>query len=134
MIAMALVGGLAGCGTSDRDDVQAKVQQFLHATAAKDAKTLCDQGLAPSLLERLATGGITCRQAMQIFVGNVQNPTLSIGRIDISGQTARAITLTSARGQEGSLDAIQLIKTDHGWRISSLGSPVIPPPAKAKGK
>jgi ketosteroid isomerase-like protein len=130
----ALAGCLAGCGTSTRDDVQAKVQQFVTATAAKDAKTMCDQVLAPTLLERLAAGGITCQQAMQIFFSSVQSPTLSIGRIDVSGQTASAITLTSAHGQQGSLDAIKLVNTSHGWRISSLGSPVVPAAGATKGK
>jgi hypothetical protein len=134
MMVPAVVCALAGCGTSVHDQVQAKVQQFVTATAAKDAKTICDQVLAPTLLERLAAGGITCQQAMQIFFSSVQSPTLSIGRIDISGQKASAITLTSAHGQQGSLDAIELVNTSHGWRISSLGSPVVPPAGTSKGK
>ena len=130
----ALALAVAGCGTSARDQVQAKVQQFVSATAAKDAKTICDDVLAPSLLERMAAGGITCQQAMQIFFSSVQSPTLSIGRIDVSGQTASAITLTSARGQQGSLDAIKLVNTSRGWRISSLGSPIVVPGASTKRK
>jgi hypothetical protein len=130
MIALGAVCALAGCGATERDQVQSKVQEFLHATTIKDTKTLCDKVLAPTLLERLAAGGITCQQAMQIFVSNVHNPTLSIGRIDVSGKSASAITLTSAKGQQGSLDAIRLVKTGSGWRISSLGSPVVPPAKK----
>jgi hypothetical protein len=115
---------LSGCGTSERDKVQAKVEQFLHATATKDYKTLCDQVLAPSLLERFAAVNLPCQQGMQIALGGVKNPTLSIGRIIVNGSSASAITLTSARGQQGSLDAIGLVRTRQGWRVQSLGSPV----------
>jgi hypothetical protein len=115
---------LAGCGTSERDQVQAKVQQFVTAASGRDYKTICEQVLAPSLLARLAAGGISCEQAMQIAFGSVQSPTLSIGRVTVSGQTASVITLTAARGQVASLDAIELVKTAQGWRVSALGSPV----------
>jgi hypothetical protein len=117
---------LAGCGSSERDDVKAKVQQFLHATSRKDYKTLCGQVLATTLIERIVAQGLACEQAMQIFLGSVNNPTLSVGRITVSGQNASAITLTGANGQQSSLDAIQLVKTPQGWRVASLGSPATP--------
>ena len=109
--------------------MQAKVEQFAKATTGKDYKTICDQVLAPTLLERLAGGGVPCERAMQVGLGAVRSPTLSIGRITISGNAATVITLTAARGQHASLDAIQLVKTSGGWRISSLGAP-----AAARGK
>jgi hypothetical protein len=115
---------LSGCGASEREQVQAKVEQFVHATAAKDYKTLCGQVLAPVLLERFAAVNLPCEQAMQIALSGVHNPTLSIGRIIVNGKQASAITLTSARGQQGSRDAIGLVKTGQGWRVASLGSPV----------
>ena len=115
---------LAGCGVSDHDQVQAKVQQFLHATQSKDYKTLCTQVLGPSLLEHLAASGVPCETAMRIGLAGVTRPTLSIGRITVAGQRATAVTLTSAVGQQASLDAIELAKTDQGWRVESLGAPV----------
>jgi len=125
LIAVVAGGGLAGCGASERAQVQAKVEQFVRAAAGRDYKTICDQVLAPSLLARLAAGGIPCTEAMQVGLGRVRSPTLSIGRITVSGATASAITLTGARGQEASLQAIELVKTGSGWRITSLGSPVV---------
>jgi hypothetical protein len=123
----ALAAVIAGCGSTDRDDVHAKVKQFLQATSSKDYKTLCAQVLAPTLIERVVAGGLACEQAMQIALGPVQNPTLSIGRITVKGPTASAITLTGASGQQSSLDAIQLVKTSQGWRVASLGSPAVAP-------
>jgi hypothetical protein len=123
--AIALLLGacvLAGCGTSDRDQVQSKIEQFFHAVTSKDYPTLCQQVLAPGLLARMAAGGISCEQAMRISLGGLQNPILSVGRITVSGSTATVIALTGASGQRGSIDAIKLIKTSDGWRVSSLGT------------
>jgi hypothetical protein len=114
---------LSGCGASQRDEVQAKVQQFARATANRDYRTICEQVLAPALLEHLAGAGLPCQQAMQIFVSSVQDPTLSIGSISVKGHRASAIALTGARGQTTTLEAIGLVQTGHGWRVSSLGSP-----------
>ncbi len=46
-----------GCGVSAHEQVQAKVQQFAHATASRDYTTLCHQVLAPALVERLTAAG-----------------------------------------------------------------------------
>lgn len=127
MVALALaVCVLSGCGTSTKDQVQAKVKQFAHAVAARDSKTLCNQVFAPVLLEHFAAVGLPCEKAMEIYLGSVRAPQLAIGRVVVSGQTAQAITLSTARGQIGSLDAIDLVQTSQGWRVSGLGSPVLP--------
>jgi hypothetical protein len=130
LLACALAWALAGCGTSAKDQVRAKVEQLGTATAHQDYKTICDEVLAPQLLARLASTHLTCVQAIQIALGSVQNPTLSIGRIDVTGKTASAITLTTARNEQASVDAIDLIDTPHGWRVSSLGSPTQTSPSK----
>ena len=51
--AAALAAAMGGCGASDREDVQAKVQQFVRATSKKDYKTLCTEVLAPKLVENI---------------------------------------------------------------------------------
>jgi uncharacterized protein (DUF111 family) len=114
----------AGCGTSTREEVRAKVEQFGVSVANKDYKTLCTQVLAPSLVRRISATGLTCEQAMQVALERVHNPTLSIAKVTVHGNTASAVTLTGAKGQVGSLNAIELVQTKNGWRVSSLGSPV----------
>ena len=121
-IAAAALAG--GCGTSTRDQVRAKVEQFGASVANKDYKTLCKQVLAPSLVKRISATGLTCEQAMQVALTSVRNPTLSIAKVTIHGNTASAVTLTGAKGQTASLNAIELVQTKDGWRVSSLGSPV----------
>jgi len=124
IIFVSCAGVLAGCGTSSSDQVRAKVNQFVTAAANRQYATICTQVLAPSLVARLEEAGVSCQQAMQIAFGSVQNPTISIGRVTVSGNRASVLTLSSAKGQNASLDAIDLIKTAKGWRLSSLASPL----------
>ncbi len=123
---LALLGtayALAGCGASASDRVQAKVQQFAHAVAQRDAPTLCQQVLAPALVAHLTAANISCRQAMQTFVQSVQDPTLRVSKVQVSGKTASVVVVTGARGQPSSREALQLADTAHGWRLASLASP-----------
>ncbi len=123
ILVLAATGALAGCGASPQAEVQAKVEQFAHATAARDDATLCQQVLAPSLIRRLSSAGLTCPQAMRVFVQSVQHPTLTVGKITVKGGRASAIVLTGASGQRAALASLGLVLTDNGWRVASLSSP-----------
>ncbi len=114
---------LTGCGTSASDAVKAKVQQFAKATRDHDYRTICTQVLAPDLIARLRTTGVSCERAMQIALGSVQDPTLSVGKVTISGSSAAAIVLSVAKNEEATLGTIKLTDTSGGWRIASLTSP-----------
>jgi hypothetical protein len=124
-VAIICAAVLAGCGTSDRSLVQAKVEQLATATAHHNYTTLCRQVLAPALLAHLVDDGIPCVKALSIADANVTEPVLSIGRIQIHGSTASVTTITTAKGQEASLDAIELVKTKAGWRVSALATPTL---------
>lgn len=113
---------LAGCGSSDRDQVRSKVQQFAVAIAHRDAKTICGDVFAPSLVERFRGAGLSCQHGLQIFFAGLHGPTLAIGRITVHGSRASAVTLSGARGQKAAVRAIELVKTTDGWRILSLAS------------
>lgn len=119
LLALFAAGAVSGCGTSDSDQVHAKVEQFVQAVGAHDANTLCHQVLAPSLTNRLVGEGLTCEQGAQIFFKSVQNPTLSVGRISISRGAASVLVLTGAHCQRLALAQLYLVKTSGGWRIAS---------------
>jgi hypothetical protein len=119
VLALFAAGGVSGCGTSDADQVHAKVEQFVQAVRARDAKAVCQQVLAPSLANRFGSEGLTCERGMQIFFKSVQSPTLSVGRITISRRSASALVLTGAHCQRLALAQLYLVKTSAGWRISS---------------
>jgi hypothetical protein len=125
---IAVVGAasvLGGCGSSEQDQVKAKVQQLTAAAKGHDYAVICDQVLAPALVTRLVSSGVSCEYVMQIAMASAQNRPISIGKVTIRGTTAQVITLTAAKGQQSGIDAIELVKTSSGWRISSLNSPLV---------
>jgi hypothetical protein len=124
--ALAILGAayaLAGCGASASQQVQAKLQQFAHAVAARDTGTLCSQVLAPDLVGHLNAAGLSCQQAMSTFVNSVSDPSLSVSKVKVNGSSASAVVLARAKGQQASIESIQLTNTKNGWRLTSLASP-----------
>jgi hypothetical protein len=124
--AVALLGvayALTGCGASASDQVQAKLQQFAHAVASRDTGTLCSQVLASDLVGHLNAAGLSCQQAMRMFVNSVTDPSLSVSKVHVKGSSASAVVLARAKGQEASLESVQLSNTKGGWRLTSLASP-----------
>lgn len=113
---------LAGCGSSDRDQVRSKMEEFAVAVAHRDAKTICSDVFAPSLVERFRGAGLSCQRGLQIFFTALHQPTLEVGRITVHGSKASAVTLSAASGEPPALRAIQLVKTSRGWRILSLAA------------
>lgn len=124
LVTVALILGLAGCGSvSPTDQVRAKVRQFATATDKRDTRVLCDQVLAPALVRRLAAAGLSCLQAMKVFVSSVSHPTLSVSRVTVKGASASAVVLASAAGQTAAMESVQLVRTARGWRLTSLAAP-----------
>lgn len=99
------------------------MQQFADATAHRDTHTLCTQVLAPNLIAHLTQAGVSCRQAMTVFVSSVHNPTLSVSKITVRGSSASAVVLAGATGQPATLETIELTRMRSGWRLASLTSP-----------
>jgi hypothetical protein len=115
---------LAGCGSSASDQVRAEVERLSQAAAARAYGTICGQILAPSLVAHLVSNGISCPEALRLALSGVRNPVLSVGKVIVRGPRAWAITLSSAHGQRAALEAIELTRTNRGWRITSLASPL----------
>ena len=121
---LALLLVFAACGDSgptDAEQVHTAVQAFARATAAKDYQTLCDKLLAPKLVKQIESAGLPCEVALKQGLGDVKSPTLTIGKVAVTGDTATAQIQTSARGQAPSRDTLQLVRAkDKTWRIASL--------------
>ena len=113
---------LGGCGASQSSQVKAKVMQFATAAHGHDYATICAQVLAPTLLEDIAAGGISCEKALSLALGSVRGARLVIGTITVTGARASVVTLTQARGEKASLATLELTRTSAGWRIASLGN------------
>jgi hypothetical protein len=124
LVALALAAAaLAGCGggPSDEEQVRTVVQAFSDATAAKDYQRMCDELLAPKLVEKIKQVGLPCELALRRGLGEVRNPKLLLGRVTVKGDSATADVRTSAAGQKPSHDTLKLSKVGDGWRIASLG-------------
>ena len=116
---------LAGCGESGptpEEQVRSTVAEFGRATAAKDYAALCDHILAPELIEDVESIGLPCERALRQGLGEVKDPRLTIGRIEIREDKATAEVRTSAAGEEPSQDTLELVNLDGAWKISSLGT------------
>ena len=112
----------AGCGggKSDEEQVRETVSELARATEAKDWQALCDRILAPSLIDEVKRVGLPCEVALQQALGEVKQPRLTIGRITVDGQRAKAEVRTSAEGQKPSQDVVELQRVDQDWRITAL--------------
>lgn len=114
--------GLFGCGggPSEQEQVQTTVEAFGQATAAKDYQRLCDSLLTPKLVQDVETQGLPCEVALKQGLGDVEAPTLTIGRIEVDGDKATAEVNSAAQGQPPSKDTLQLENVKGSWRIASL--------------
>jgi hypothetical protein len=121
LAAAALVLGGCGSGPSDEEQVRSAVLAFGRATAAKNYQRLCQNLLAPRLVEKVKAAGLPCETALQKGLGHVHDPKLTVGRITVDGDSATADVQTSARGQPPSRDTLKLTKVGARWRIASLG-------------
>lgn len=120
---VATAAALSGCGggPSDEDQVRAVVQAFARATADKDYQRLCDDLLAPKLVDEVRAAGLPCEVALQQGLGDVKRPQLTLGRVTVKGNGATADVRTTAAGEQPSRDTLKLSRVAGKWRIASLG-------------
>jgi hypothetical protein len=129
--ALAAATVLAGCGTrepSDQEKVRSTLADLAAATAKKDYQRLCDDIFAKELLRGISEIGLPCEVAMRNSLGDVDNPRLVVGRVEVKGSRASAEVRTSAEGQEPSRDTVRLVKEKGAWRVSSLAEASGPEP------
>jgi hypothetical protein len=112
---------LTGCGASETDQVHSTLNQFAHAVATRNAKPICDRVLAPQLVGRLEGVGLSCEYAIDhfFFSCRMRHPTITVGRVAVRGDTAKALVYAGANGQPGGIFAIGLVKTSQGWRVAT---------------
>jgi ketosteroid isomerase-like protein len=111
-----------GCGAADeREQVRGVVEAFGDATRSGDYDRICETLFDPALVRRVDAAGVRCAQLLQQGFGQVENPTLTLGRITVDGDRASARVTSGAEGQPPSTDTLRLRRVGGTWRISSLG-------------
>jgi hypothetical protein len=121
-LALLVVVGCGDTGPTAEEQVRSTVTEFGRATAAKDYDALCDDILAPDLIEEAESIGLPCEVALRQALGEVKDPRLTIGRVEVRDDRATAQVQTAATGQDPSEDTLELVRVDGRWRIASLGS------------
>lgn len=121
VVALAALLAACGGGPSEAERVHAAVEAFGEASAAKDYQRLCDELLAPDLVEQVESAGLPCEVALRQGLGDVSSPRLTIGKVTVSGETATADVRSTATGQSPSRDTLRLVRVGGAWRIDSLG-------------
>jgi hypothetical protein len=130
LLALAAVV-LAGCGggVDETAQVRATVVAYGNAVAAKDYATICKRLLAPNLLQPMASINLPCKTALARALGGVKKPTMTVGSVKVTGQSAIASVHTAAANQQPADTTLGLVKVGSGWRIASLAGAVTTAPA-----
>ena len=112
----------AGCGGDDEGDVREALTAFADATAKKDYQRMCDDLLAPDLVEQIRSVNLPCEVALRTGLEDVERPRLEVQSIKLDGDNATARVRSTAANQEPSEDVVKLVKVDGAWRIASLAA------------
>jgi hypothetical protein len=126
LVACALV---AGCGSrvpGDEEQIRTVLATFSRGVETRDYDKVCSV-LSEKLLSGLQGIGLPCQAAMRKSLGEVREPRLTVGRVEIDGDSASAEVRTSAEGQEPSSDTMRLARAKDGWKIAALGRGEAPP-------
>jgi Putative lumazine-binding len=137
--AALIAAGVAGCGSTshsaspaaDRAAVRGALVQLDEATAAHNYQMLCNRVLARELVQKVASAGLPCEEALRIGLGKVRQPHLQVTEIKVQGNRALAQVYSGATGQRSSTDIVQLVREQGGWRVTALAAPEPPAPRSA---
>lgn len=120
-LVLALIA--AGCGkATPSDEVRATVEGYAKAFAERDYQALCDVYFDPQVVAGLENSGLPCESAVRPTVSTTRNPQLTIRRITVEGDRAKAEVHTTADGEKPTNQTLALIKTRGVWRITPLAA------------
>jgi ketosteroid isomerase-like protein len=123
LLACALLA-LAACGSgsSDRDDVEQTLRDFVTALNKRDADRFCDDLVTREFIEKqtFAKGAkalADCKRQLR-QVKDLKVKLVRISSLSVKGDRARVKVVLSVQSQEGD-QLYRLKKEDGGWRIAS---------------
>ena len=131
-LATAVALGLAGCGPATittsglsgaQKDIATTISNFQSDAETNSSSKLCNNDLAPSVVQRLSSGGHTCSSVLTNQLKVVDSFSLSLANssIKVNGNTATAVVQDTQNGKTTHLDTITLVKSGSTWKISGIG-------------
>ncbi len=122
---------VAGCGASAQDSsedfkgekrvVAVAVEDLEEAGRQDQARRICGELLAKSLIARLRQAGTNCRRAVDEALKDVDAFDLDVDRITIRG-TRATVRVSSGSGDGARTDTLLLEREGRAWKIASLGA------------
>jgi Putative lumazine-binding len=127
VLALALVA----CGAEPRDSaeeftgderaVASAVEDLESAARDSNSEAVCTKLFAQRLLATLERQGTDCAEAVEDAFQDADAMELTVDKVTISGDTARA-QVTSGVGGSKRTDTLELEKVGTAWRIASLAA------------
>jgi len=126
----ALAALLAACGSQpsssskfsgDEKQVADVVEKLQSDGESRDAKGICEDVLASTLVKQIQQAGSTCEVEIDKAIRDADDYDLEVQDVTISGDTATA----KVKGKVGDADQVRdfkFVREQAGWRATDLGS------------
>jgi hypothetical protein len=125
----AVALGVAGCGETtstksfqgEEHAVAQRISSFQKDATEGSESKLCDNDLASALVTgiRKSADGKECKEVLKEQVKDVEDPTLTIKSVSVSGNTATATVKSTKAGKSHSY-TLKLVKEGGAWKISGV--------------
>jgi hypothetical protein len=123
VLAFAGCSGTQSSGASfegDKKAVADVVGDLQSASQRRQADKICTELLARSLLDAFKASGGDCVREVDKAVSDVDDPTLEVQAVTITGATATARVKGLIRGKDA-VATLGFAREDKKWRISDFG-------------
>ncbi len=126
----ALAALLAACGaqpsssskfSGDEKQVADVVEKLQSDGESRDAKGICQDVLAGSLVKQIEQAGSSCEVEIDKAIRDADDYDLEVQDVTVSGNTATA----KVKGKVGDADQVRefkFVREKAGWRATDLGS------------
>jgi PBP1b-binding outer membrane lipoprotein LpoB len=123
---------LAGCGQAqktsagkfqgDQKAVAQTIDDLQKAGKKRDANQICEQLLAPSLVQKIEQAGNgDCSKVLDDALADADTFDMTVEKVTVNGNRATAVVKSEA-GKKDRTDSLVLEKVGSAWKIASLGA------------
>jgi hypothetical protein len=130
-LAVAAAIFAAGCGqgsSNSATDFQGEqravaqtIEDLQSAGKKGDATKICDELLAPTLVDRIKRSGGDCAKVVDSALSDADSFELKVEKVTVNGNRATAV-VKSETGKKDRTDTIELVREGRNWKVASLGA------------